>query len=57
VRERRFRGGGGKGKELEFVSEAMRMTVLEGFKVRKEMAQESGRGEVSWETQSSHPPV
>lgn len=43
VRSGEFRGGM-KGRELEFVSEAMRMTVLEGFRLRKGLNQECGQG-------------
>jgi len=44
VKERKLRGDESNG--LEFVSEAMRMTLLEGFKLRKEMPEE-GVPEVS----------
>lgn len=38
IREGAFRHE--SGKKIEFVSEAMRMTLLEGFRLRREMAQE-----------------
>ncbi|KAI0442767.1 hypothetical protein F4803DRAFT_517883 [Xylaria telfairii] len=39
--------GGEPGKKLDFVSEAMRMIVLEGFRLRKEIAQKSDQEALS----------